>query len=958
MKYLKATLLGSGALASLLLSSVLTSCQDEDFGYTTQQIRDSVYARNFEKMYGEIAEDQIWDFSSYNLKKLGLTGGPSNDLTTRATANDVKPAPEWPEAVTVLGAGEDKWYDVDQTTIDWLNLNLPEKEEYTGNLSEFTLKKTDNFYIIPIYQGQSGMIWDLELVDNNGRHRIWSKSENFQYTYDFTKWEEFFYDTNNGEEFYSTQYTVSGNLTTDPATPRTFTDWSGSNYLTLDVSNFILGDVISIDVSGQGNGPAITVKTTDWNTTIANGKWAGQSPVNITVDQAFKNALGSNSQIIIQGKNVTIDRINQVRGGDGKGLKFKRIFQYFNPNSGWDIAKVFFQVPQDLDVLEGYFYINDGSGQFVQLDKSWFIGDGLYTTVSNITNDGRFTFRYADNPQIDFATGNLADGHTGNQVDLSKLVKKTINGHYIGDHLENLVFHATSTNFNTYTPDHKRIKIYVKYNAEKTVGLSNQASTAYVDGHTINKRDVQTKLIKIDSNKIEGLFKFNLYTTDLTAGDKDGYSDYGANHYSDEKYMLALTAFSGNNSPIDKETLGNELNRLYELNLPSNYEYMVLSCEDADGRKSDNDYNDVIFLVVGGPRLPEISDKTIQKRYMIEDLGSTYDFDFNDIVVDVSEEHVRNLADPSQIKVRQTATISHLCGTIPFMVYLGSKSFGNNPMYGHNNKGAADGYNPATSPNSSDYTTTLYLSPEWLNSSDMNDDAYAILRSKEGLWDPETNNIKVFVWPGKSYKESEVGVYWEEYNAQNDDRPNDNLKGDPNHVYERQKVEFPNKGKFPYIIATDPDVDWMKENVSIPVDWIKTKPQEYDDYIQNGGSFDPNDDSGTNPQTPSENKNLNNGPITLGNDGSWTQGYYTIDQTTANSLVAGNKLVVSATNNNFEIVLGGEWGQGKLYKADPSDANDGTYILVLNDYQVSKIKGNNTITFNGNNVTIFSCRVE
>ncbi len=929
-----------GLASSILL---LGSCQDEEFGYTADQI---AYQSNFEKMYGKISEDQIWDFSSYNLKKLGLTGGPSNNLLTRGTPDDVHQADYWSEAVTVLGQNEDKWYDVSEETTDWINQHLPEKEEHTDEVTAFTLKKTDNFYIIPIYQGQSGMIWDLELVDNNGRHRIWSKSENFQYTYDFKKWEEFFYDTNSSET-YSTRYTTTiSDLTSNP---HVFGQFSGDK-IDVSASNLILGDVISINVKDQGTEPKITLRT-GWNddNVLINGTSASNSPVQITVDQTFLNKLGSSATIMIQGNNVTVTKVSKIRGGNNKGLKFESIFQYFNKEADQKIAKACFQIPASVGKLQGYFYIKDGN-TFEPIPNSYFTDNGA-TTTATIANDGLFTFSSSTNPQIN-KDGTLKSD--GNLVDFSNLIGKSISGHDIGDKFENLVFHATSTNFNTYTEDHNRIKIFVQYDATQTVGLSNQASTAYVDGHTINKRDVQTKLIKIDSNKIEGLFKFNLYTTALTSGDLDGYSDYGANHYSDKEFMLALTAFSGQNSPVDKEALRTKLNLTYSLNLPSDYEYMVLSCEDAEGRKSDKDYNDVIFLLVGSPKLPEISDKTIQKRYMIEDLGSTFDFDFNDIVVDVSEEHVRDLANPSMLKVRQTATISHLCGTIPFMVYLGSKSFGNNPMYGHNNNNSADGYYPADNA----YTTTLYLSPEWLRSSDMNDAAYATLRSKEGLWDPETNNIKVFVWPGKSYKESEVGVYWEEYNAQNDDRPNDNLKGDPNNVYERQKVEFPNKGKFPYIIATDPDVDWMKENVSIPESWIKTKPQEYDDYQQNGGSFDPNDDSGTNPQTPSENTNLNNGPITLGNNGRWTQGYYTIDQTTANSLVAGNKLVVSATSNNFQIILGGEWDDNKKYTATTSDANDGTYILVLTDYQVSKIKGNNTITFNGNNVTIFSCRVE
>lgn len=64
MKYLKATLLGSGALASLLLSSVLTSCQDEDFGYTQSEVYQSyierIYAEEFAKVFPKVDPEHTW----------------------------------------------------------------------------------------------------------------------------------------------------------------------------------------------------------------------------------------------------------------------------------------------------------------------------------------------------------------------------------------------------------------------------------------------------------------------------------------------------------------------------------------------------------------------------------------------------------------------------------------------------------------------------------------------------------------------------------------------------------------------------------------------------------------------------------------------------------------------------------------------------------------------------------
>ena len=111
---------------------------------------------------------------------------------------------------------------------------------------------------------------------------------------------------------------------------------------------------------------------------------------------------------------------------------------------------------------------------------------------------------------------------------------------------------------------------------------------------------------------------------------------------------------------------------------------MIIGCEDADLSGTDNDMNDIVFLVVGFPELPPLREHH-NKRYMIEDLGSTFDWDFNDIVIDVNEvveyNWIKN-TDGSSVKdeanktVTQTATLKHLCGTIPFRVKIGNTVLG------------------------------------------------------------------------------------------------------------------------------------------------------------------------------------------------------------------------------------------------------------------------------------------
>lgn len=81
--------------------------------------------------------------------------------------------------------------------------------------------------------------------------------------------------------------------------------------------------------------------------------------------------------------------------------------------------------------------------------------------------------------------------------------------------------------------------------------------------------------------------------------------------------------------------------------------YWCFDCND------DGDYSDLICLVDDADPAP------IRKRYMIEDLGATDDFDFNDIVVDVIQESNGS----------QKAQIRAMGGTLNFTLTIGSTSW-------------------------------------------------------------------------------------------------------------------------------------------------------------------------------------------------------------------------------------------------------------------------------------------
>ena len=209
-------------------------------------------------------------------------------------------------------------------------------------------------------------------------------------------------------------------------------------------------------------------------------------------------------------------------------------------------------------------------------------------------------------------------------------------------------------------------------------------------------------------------------------------------------------------------------------NIAEDNEVMIIGCEDADLKDSDWDCNDVVFLVYGktvpkpikieeGDEIEEV--KTV--RYMIEDLGATDDFDFNDIVVDVTE--IRTISPTYTNGVvtawnekgkRQEAVIRHLGGTLPFVLKIGNKEY------------AAGGQD------------TFQTSPD-LKLDDVT--------GWTGLTGDHNISIQV-------------------------------QQKDNNGVY--NNVKFPKAGEAPMIIAVDPSQGWMTERQSVPADWFYIPTEE------------------------------------------------------------------------------------------------------------------------------------
>lgn len=214
MKLNKSSVFATLGIAALTLFS---SCQDEDFGYTSKEVRDAVYDRNFIAHYGDIDPNQSWDLSSAGLISRidAAREAAENAGVTRGTGDYFNGSGETSgqgcaEETSVSNSG----YTITATKspansfteshdlIQWVKKRMMEgdyrlnkgdrktnKEEFNQRFSMIATEKS--FQLMPVFQGIDNTIWDLhaviEWVDDNepveaNKHKqvdivLWRKSE-------------------------------------------------------------------------------------------------------------------------------------------------------------------------------------------------------------------------------------------------------------------------------------------------------------------------------------------------------------------------------------------------------------------------------------------------------------------------------------------------------------------------------------------------------------------------------------------------------------------------------------------------------------------------------------------------------------------------------------------------------------------------------------------------------------
>ena len=247
---------------------------------------------------------------------------------------------------------------------------------------------------------------------------------------------------------------------------------------------------------------------------------------------------------------------------------------------------------------------------------------------------------------------------------------------------------------------------------------------------------------------IKGKTKSNLWYTGYSQTvNGAGYIIDTRNLKNADKAYWYATVTNGNGSDNYEVTEAQKLTKYKEITAPSGSVYWCFSCDGND------DYTDLILLV---------KPVVICKRYMVEDLGSIGDFDFNDIVVDFNQISIVD-EKTQKITYEKTAVVRAMGGKYDFTLKVGDKI-----VWGKK----ANGFT----------TTTMYNTQGTINYNEVYGESFEV-----NDWDPSENNISIVVGAGKNN-----GVY---------------------------TVTFPEQGEAPMIIAVDPTRKWMNEYQSVPTDW-------------------------------------------------------------------------------------------------------------------------------------------
>ena len=318
-------------------------------------------------------------------------------------------------------------------------------------------------------------------------------------------------------------------------------------------------------------------------------------------------------------------------------------------------------------------------------------------------------------------------------------------------------------------------KIWTKNENLQYKGTDNDWYGLTDDGVPASAQEIKAPTYTFTATKDASMyFYLKVWTGGKTSHDN---GDAPTRVSSLDKMMLALDVLALG---------GDEMNELLA-NVPQTNDVNIIGCEDNSKNGSDNDFEDLVFMMYGAPteRVEEIEVRET-KRYMMEDLGTKDDFDFNDVVVDLSivytkkytyrintngvEELVSEVEVPNTR--HQEAIVRAAGGTLDFTIEIGTNTI-------------------TTWKKSQLFSVTNMLNTGWNNTSiyySGKESELAKFDIKKNDWNPATNNIRVIV---------------EDHGA------NSGVK----------TIQFPKQGEIPMIIAVEDTQNWMTERTSVPSSW-------------------------------------------------------------------------------------------------------------------------------------------
>ena len=140
------------------------------------------YKANFEKRYGQIDPNQSWDFTTNDVTFFANTSSRTRPAGHGPLVPPTPPTPPVNPLEKNFG-----WYIVEDNTINLMKTVFEEGHDNTQNFMKGTffelIVPNNDFYIMPIFMGQSGGNFELYMHVEGVAHdvKVWSKWENIAY---------------------------------------------------------------------------------------------------------------------------------------------------------------------------------------------------------------------------------------------------------------------------------------------------------------------------------------------------------------------------------------------------------------------------------------------------------------------------------------------------------------------------------------------------------------------------------------------------------------------------------------------------------------------------------------------------------------------------------------------------------------------------------------------------------